>query len=150
MHEHREGFQIQRRQVVNPWHCQATNNMDPLRYPKRTHGKVVLLTKFPSPLITGCTTSCQNNNFQCSQWPTFRQLGYISGSVAEQILSVANGISKFRSKFEFDQICLVIFSLISMQTEFNLAFFYISKISLSFVELYFDYSEDNFRQIKND
>ena len=40
---------------------------------------------------TGCTESCQNDNFQCSQWRKFRQNDNISFSVSSQSI-IRHGI----------------------------------------------------------
>ena len=50
------------------------------------NGNIVILMKL---FITGCTGSCQNENFQCSQWWKFRQIGAIFVSVT--VLNNNNG-----------------------------------------------------------
>ena len=44
---------------------------------------------FDEIFITGCTGSCQNDNFQCSQWLKFRQIDDIFVSVIYWIRSLS-------------------------------------------------------------
>ena len=68
------------------WVLGFQENVMDFNYLWHWNGNVII---FDEIFMTGCTRSCQNDNFQCSQWWKFNQNGNISISVDEKYLCSA-------------------------------------------------------------
>ena len=78
---HRSGIAYALRRIKSPTTRLFLNSL-----PRLTSDKLSILKRrcyhFDEIIITGCTESCQKDNFRCSQWCKFRQNDNISVSVS--------------------------------------------------------------------